>query len=243
MLLFITALSLGFLGSFHCIGMCGPIAMALPVRSTQPGARLLAALRYNLGRATTYALFGAVFGLLGKGVAMAGFQQVFSITVGVLILVFALLPEQLAAKIAGVRHLFRVLNGVKKQLGKLFQHRSKSALYLIGVLNGLLPCGLVYLGIAGATATGDVVQGALFMAVFGLGTFPAMLGVSLFSHFISMPVRNTIRRAMPVFIAGMGLLLVLRGMNLGIPYISPEMTHTEKGTEADCCKPRLHSRH
>lgn len=244
MMIVLAALSLGFLGSFHCAGMCGPIALALPVHHRSAGGRVAGILIYNIGRALTYAALGAVFGLVGSGFAMAGFQQAFSITIGVLMILFALMPEQLASKITGVKHLFRGFNKIKQKLGYLFQQRSNKALLFTGLLNGLLPCGLVYLGIAGAAATGNVWQGALFMAAFGFGTFPLMISVSAFSQFITLNVRNKIRRAMPVVIAGMGLLLILRGMNLGIPYLSPEITHTEQGTEASCCKPDRHrSRH
>lgn len=242
-LLIITALSLGFLGSFHCAGMCGPIALALPVHHRSAAGKATGILIYNLGRASTYAVLGALFGLLGNGFAMAGFQQGFSITIGVLMLIFALIPEHIAAKITGVKHLFRGFTKLKQLLGHLFQQRSNKALLFTGLLNGLLPCGLVYLGIAGAAATGDALQGALFMAAFGMGTFPLMIGVSAFSQLITIPIRNKIRQAMPVVVMVMGLMLILRGLNLGIPYISPEITHTEQGTEASCCKPKRHIHH
>jgi uncharacterized protein len=242
-LLIITALSLGFLGSFHCAGMCGPIALALPVHHRSAAGRATGILIYNIGRALTYAMLGATFGLLGNGFAMAGFQQGFSISIGILMLIFALMPEDLAAKITGVKHLFRGFTKLKQLLGHLFQQRTNKALLFTGLLNGLLPCGLVYLGIAGAAATGNALHGALFMAAFGMGTFPLMIGVSAFSQLITIPVRNKIRRAMPVVIVVMGLMLILRGLNLGIPYISPEITHTEQGTEASCCKPDKHRPH
>lgn len=93
----------------------------------------------------------------------------------------------------------------------------------MGMANGLLPCGMVYIAIAGALSTADVVSGVLFMAFFGAGTLPAMMMISYFGKMISLSARSSMRKAVPYFVAVMGILLILRGLNLGIPFISPEM--------------------
>lgn len=217
----LAAIALGFLGSFHCIGMCGPIALALPIGQKSPVAKIFSILSYNFGRVATYALFGAFAGLIGQGFAFGGYQQTVSISLGLIILLFLLLPGKYkSGSLEG--KLFRFFNTVKTEIAKLFSKEGKKALFLIGLLNGILPCGLVYAAVAGAIATGDAGKGSLFMAVFGLGTIPAMLSLSLFKEAISIKTRNTMRKAVPVFVGIMATLLIVRGLNLGIPYLSPK---------------------
>ena len=230
----VAAISLGFLGSFHCVGMCGPIAMALPLGRETQFKRITGTLLYNLGRVTTYGVLGLLFGLLGKGFVIGGYQQGLSIVLGVLILLTLLFPKQLSSETRLTKAILPWVSKVKSLLGNLFKKTSYPSLYLIGVLNGLLPCGLVYLGVAGAIATGEAWKGSLFMMVFGLGTLPAMFFVSMASSAISLDWRNKIRRAVPVFVGLMAFVLILRGLNLGIPYMSPELSKTDC-TKHSCC--------
>ena len=219
MAFWIAAISLGLFGSFHCLGMCGPIALALPVQQFEPLTRVVGIFIYNLGRAITYALFGILFGLLGQAFFMGGFQQVLSISVGILLLLSVFLPSFFTS------FRFKFYQNFNFQLKAVFQDlfRKKGVpvLFLIGLLNGLLPCGLVYVAIAAATATGNYLNGALFMLVFGLGTFPVMVALPFFGQFIKVKYRNQIRKAVPVMVSLMALLFILRGLNLGIPYLSP----------------------
>lgn len=234
--MFLAALTLGFLGSFHCIGMCGPIALALPLNRTNAFTKASGSIVYNLGRMITYALFGGLFGLLGQSMAIAGYQQVLSIVLGVLILILVLLPGSVAGRMRVTCFIYSYVGKVKTSLGKLFRKSSYSSLFLIGTLNGMLPCGLVYLGIAGAIATGSALSGSMFMAAFALGTLPAILGVSLAGSMISVNLRSKMRKAVPVFVGIMALMLILRGMNLGIPYLSPRMEATVEGcVKHSCC--------
>lgn len=227
-----TAFTLGLLGSFHCIGMCGPIAMALPVAGNNFSTRVFASFTYNTGRILTYSFFGVLFGLIGKTIAVAGFQQGFSIAVGVLIVLSILIPGLLRGgnKFTSVAYSFtsRIKSGMKK----FFQHHSFSSFFFIGILNGFLPCGLVYLAVAGASATSGPAEGAAYMALFGLGTLPVMLSIIVAGNLISVNIRNNIRKAMPVVIFIIGALFILRGMNLGIPYISPKIVKDKM----ECCK-------
>jgi hypothetical protein len=242
------AFSLGFLGSFHCMGMCGPIALALPLNRKNMFTMVVGSSAYNLGRVFTYSLIGLVFGLIGQGLFLAGYQNILSITLGVLILASLVLAGW-AAKFNPNGLLYRMVNAVKSKLIPLFNKRSTGGLFLIGTLNGLLPCGFVYMGITGALATGSALNGAMFMAFFGLGTLPAMMLVNLMSGMVSVSFRNVVKKISPVVIGLMALVLILRGMNLGIPYISPEITQkkveikaadgTTKEVEmqvSDCCK-------
>jgi len=232
--LILTAITLGFLGSFHCVGMCGPIALALPLDWSSSLSKYSGALIYNIGRMFTYALLGGFFGLVGESFVIAGYQQLASIVLGAAILIMVLLPNQVFSKLKLTGFIYSYIGKLKQKLFLLFKKSSLSSLFFIGTLNGLLPCGLVYLGIAGAIATGNSINGALFMALFGLGTLPAMLSVTLLGNVISVNFRNKIKKAVPLFVLAMAVLLILRGMNLGIPYISPELSHA-KPIAHKCC--------
>lgn len=232
--LLIAAISLGFLGSFHCIGMCGPIALSLPVHQYGGLKKNFAIILYNAGRIFTYSVLGILFGSLGQSFYMAGFQQWVSISIGVLLLLSVLMPGIWFFKSVRFSFLTNPVNRLKNYFSELFSKRGLRFLFLIGVLNGLLPCGLVYLGIAGAIATEDIFKGALFMVGFGLGTLPIMYSVALFGQFVSLRFRTIIRSAVPYVISAMALLLILRGMNLGIPYISPSFEVKEK--TMNCCE-------
>ena len=231
----LAAISLGFLGSFHCVGMCGPIALTIPVNRRSSLSVVSGSLVYNSGRIITYAVMGLLFGLLGQGIAFAGWQNVLSIVLGSLILILLFVPNVSVIPIK-FGPVLRLLDALKSQIRKLFGIHTLRSLLFIGLLNGLLPCGLVYLGIAGSIATGDALKGALFMAAFGLGTFPAMIAVTLIRDRISIRFRERIRKTVPVFVGMMAILLILRGMNLGIPYISPSIENTSTGAcHHQCC--------
>ena len=225
-----TAFLLGFVGSAHCAGMCGPLALALPgavgVRTKFIAGRLL----YNLGRIVTYSLMGALFGLLGHGFVIAGLQRWVSLTLGAVILIGLVVSPRFAnaVPVAGV------VGWLKSSLGKLFQRRALSSQFGIGLLNGLLPCGLVYVACAGATASENFLRGVEYMAAFGLGTLPIMLAISLLGQKLQLQLRFKLQRLIPVSLAIVGLLLLLRGMALGIPYVSPQLPAQPDGTACGC---------
>ncbi|OWY21325.1 sulfite exporter TauE/SafE family protein [Sphingobacteriales bacterium UPWRP_1] len=225
-----TAFTLGLLGSFHCVGMCGPIALALPYRGNSYWVSALNVLLYNVGRAITYSLLGALLGLAGKGVALSGYQQALSVAIGVLLLLMALLSVNFESRVQQIGVVKHFTGRVKKMLAKLLQSNGSLTMLGIGILNGFLPCGFVYLGLAGALTTSGILHGALFMALFGLGTIPAMMSVSLLGNVISLNLRKKIQQALPVLLVFFAALFILRGLNLGIPYLSPHMgkTTTEK---------------
>lgn len=232
--LMLAAVSLGIMGSFHCIGMCGPIALALPLGRESRWKQVSGSIVYNGGRVATYGLFGFLFGLVGKGFVLGGYQQIMSIVLGALILLALLVPA-VAEKASIISNLVSpVITKIKSALSQLFKEKSYSALFSIGLLNGFLPCGLVYLAVAGSMATGDAWKGSAFMMAFGAGTLPAMLFVSVASRFISLQWRNNMRKAVPVFVGLMACVLILRGLNLGIPYLSPELSKTDC-TQHTCC--------
>jgi sulfite exporter TauE/SafE len=234
MLTFLAALSLGFLGSFHCVGMCGPIALALPLDRSSAWKAAVGSVSYNMGRITTYASLGFLFGIVGKSFVISGGQRSLTITIGLLLLLTVLLPEQVLARIRLTNHIYPFILRQKAMIGKMFNRKGLSSLFFIGVLNGLLPCGFVYLGLATAIASGNAFTGAGFMAGFGAGTIPAMLTLSLARNSLPPSLRSRIRQATPIFIGIVSILFILRGLNLGIPYISPELT-TISDTRHNCC--------
>lgn len=228
------AFTIGIVGSFHCVGMCGPLAMSLPLQAgTLP--KLIGALLYNFGRVTTYSLFGLVFGIIGQSVALFGFQQWLSVIAGVGILFFIIMPKHAGKNNDAV--VLRFFEKIRTALGKMFSSKTQSSLFLIGVFNGLLPCGLVYMAIAGSIAAGDILSSVLFMAFFGLGTLPVMLMVSYFGNFAGVTFRQRIRKVYPYMMGLMACLLILRGMGLGIPYISPVMAKKTMAVHGCCQKP------
>jgi uncharacterized protein len=223
-----SAFIIGFVGSLHCLGMCGPIVLALPGNASQRVRFSVERLLYNLGRAVTYAFMGAVAGVVGQGVAMAGFQQWLGILAGGLMVLSVLLPTRAARRILPSALYDKVFAWLKAKLGSLLSDSSHSSMFTIGLLNGFLPCGLVYMALAGSLVMGSIGGGALFMLIFGLGTLPVMFAASFASGLITGSLRKRINKIIPVAIFVMGVLFILRGLSLGIPFLSPDMEMMKK---------------
>jgi uncharacterized protein len=230
-----TALIIGLAGNFHCLGMCGPIAMALPVAGAARQRALAGRLLYNAGRICTYAMLGLIAGLFGQSLALTSTQQHLSLGVGILMILFIALPAAYTRKFNIGKPLAGFTGLIKSRFISLFQKRSYSTLFVAGLLNGLLPCGLVYAALAGAIATGYSWQGMAYMAVFGIGTLPFMVGISVAGQYISLPWRKKLTRITPVFTLMLAVLLILRGLNLGIPMLSPEVVNTGAEVHMECC--------
>ena len=217
----ISALVLGLLGSFHCVGMCGPIAFVLPVDQSNTYRKVLQIVIYHFGRLLSYSILGLVFGIIGKGLYLFGFQQQLSIIIGIVMIVVVLIPYKTFAKYNFSKPLFKIISKVKSSLGSALKKKTLDTFLTIGFLNGFLPCGLVYMAVFGAIASGNAFEGSLYMMVFGLGTIPLMTSVIYFSNFLKGALRQKIQKAIPVFVVIIGVLFILRGLGLGIPYISP----------------------
>lgn len=219
--MFWTALVLGLAGSFHCIGMCGPIAFVIPVDRTSKTRLFFQTFLYHFGRLLSYSLMGLLFGFIGKGLYLAGFQQRLSILIGAIMIALVVIPISIFNKYNFSKPLYKVIAQVKQKLGIYLKKKSNKAIFSIGFFNGFLPCGLVYMALIGSVSTGNVTQGALYMALFGLGTIPMMTAALLIGNFVNLSLRKNIQKVIPVFIVIIGLLFILRGLGLGIPYISP----------------------
>lgn len=224
-----TAFFLGFAGSAHCAGMCGPLALALPAGGDGRARFVAGRVLYNTGRILTYALMGALFGLLGQGFAIAGLQRWVSLVLGALILLGLFVSPRFAHAVP----VTRAVSGLKSALGKLLQRRALGSLLGIGLLNGLLPCGLVYVACAGAATVGNLLHGVEYMFAFGLGTLPMMLAISLVGTKLQFALRFKLQRLIPISLALVGALLLLRGLALDIPYLSPKLPAQPGAT--GCC--------
>jgi len=223
-----TAFILGLVGSLHCAGMCGPLALALPQAGNSTISFGAGRLAYNLGRVITYCLLGVVFGALGKTLMLAGIQRWVSIALGVALLVGLFASRKLALW----KPVTALVGILKTKMSGLLRRRSFVALATLGLFNGLLPCGLVYVAAAGAVATGGIVSSVLYMAAFGAGTVPMMLAISLSGKLVPFSLRLKLQKAIPVSVFLLAALLILRGMALGIPYVSPVLA---ADGEVSCC--------
>lgn len=217
----LSALILGLMGSLHCVGMCGPIAFMLPVDRTNNYKKFGQIFIYHFGRLLAYGIIGLVLGLLGKGLSIFGIQQKLSIAIGIIMILIVLIPYQTFNKYNLSKPIYKVISKVKNQLGKELKKKSPDTFLTIGFLNGFLPCGLVYIALFGSIAMGDALQGSLYMMLFGVGTLPLMTAAIYFSNLLKGGIRQKVQKAIPVFVIIIGALFILRGLGLGIPYVSP----------------------
>lgn len=211
------AFFIGLFGSVHCVGMCGPLAFAVPVMRQGWYNLVFDKFIYQLGRTLSYMLLGLIIGAIGRQIWLAGLQQIISLLSGVLIL------------IAAFSRLFRfsILNNkssfLLKPFNRLFGYalKHKANHLIIGVINGFLPCGFVYLALAGALNTGSIPKAVNYMFWFGSGTLPLMFIAAVSTGFAGPMVRNRINKVIPYLMLCLGFWFILRGMELNIPYLSP----------------------
>jgi uncharacterized protein len=216
-----TAFLFGLISSFHCIGMCGPIAMILPLERNNPTKKVSQIVTYHLGRLTAYGTIGLLFGLLGKGFFLAGIQQQLSVFIGVAMIVVIVIPEKVFTRYNFSKPVFRLISRIKQTLGSQFKNKSYKSLFTIGLLNGFLPCGMVYVALFGAIAMQSESLGVLYMILFGLGTVPLMSSVVYINSFLTVAIRNRIQKIIPFVALIIAGLFILRGLGLGVPYVSP----------------------
>ncbi len=234
--IFIPAFILGAISNLHCLGMCGPIALAIPLNRSSKSAMLFGILQYHLGRVLVYAILGYIVGYIGMGIKLFGVLQAISIIAGIGIIIYAWRKKLTFFKnpfTSSLRHT----SLLSRSMGKIMRSESPLKLFLLGALNGLLPCGMVYTALITAVVLGTPLLSATSMLAFGLGTLPGLVAFSLFAQQLGNPIRSKINRYLPYLITVVGLLIVLRGMNLNIPYISPKVSFSaaKKEVVMDCC--------
>jgi uncharacterized protein len=209
------AFSMGLLSSFHCIGMCGPIALALPVKKGSALNQLSGLTVYNGGRALTYSLLGLMIGTLGSAMVWIGYLRYLSILAGVIILGYTLLPS------TGFLHppqfWQNIISQIKSRMAGMLKSRNLLSWFVLGLLNGLLPCGMVYLALISSMATGSSFSGGLFMLIFGAGTLPAMMAVGFFKQLFTPALRSSMRKLTPILLAAAGIWMVARGIFIQYP--------------------------
>jgi len=226
---FITAFVLGLGGSLHCIGMCGPLVMSMPFEHVR--YRRWSLLLFLFAKAIGYGLIGFLFGSFGQLISIFNWQQTLSIVAGIFLLFVTMLPyvKQLLTNSFGFHFIQQTLEKFKHKQSLLF-------FFLLGLANSFLPCGLVYTALAGATVTLSATQGFLFMLMFGIGTMPVMIALIIFKAKLSVSFRGRLKNTSYYFSMVMAVLLIVRGMNLGIPYLSPEVKISpHKPAEVKCC--------
>jgi uncharacterized protein len=234
--IFIPAFILGVISNLHCLGMCGPIALAIPLNRSSKSTMLFGILQYHIGRVLIYGILGYLVGYIGMGIKLFGILQAISIIAGIGIIIYAW-----RNKLTFFKNLFtsslRHTSLLSRSMGKIMRSENPLKLFLLGALNGLLPCGMVYTALITAVVLGTPLLSATSMLAFGLGTLPGLVAFSLFAQQLGNPMRSKINRYLPYIITLVGLLIVLRGMNLNIPYISPKVSFSEEKKEVimDCC--------
>lgn len=233
-------LLLGLASSLHCVGMCAPLHLALP--TTKNGSRNMMAL--HIGRIGTYIVLGSLVGALGLGAHLIGLGKWLSIISGLLILVIVFIEINQTSK-----GLIGRTNWIKKQFGRLFKNQSTLRFFGFGLANGLLPCGMVYVALVAAANTGSIEKSALFMTSYGLGTLPLLWTVKIIGQQLVNWLGKRFNQTKKSLLIVMGILLIFRGLELGIPYLSPSATtacHPQKtllieGQEITTCTKPLSS--
>ncbi|OUS01971.1 hypothetical protein A9Q86_04780 [Flavobacteriales bacterium 33_180_T64] len=229
-----SALIFGLLGSFHCIGMCGPIAFMLPVDRNNSTKKVVQIFTYHFGRLLAYSCIGFVFGLVGKSLYIFGIQQQLSIAIGIIMIVIVIIPTQTFNRYNFSKPIYKIISKVKSALGQALKKKTADTFLTIGFLNGFLPCGLVYMAVIASLVTQNAAQSSLYMVVFGLGTIPLMTTAIYIGKFLNSKVKQKIQKVIPIFIIIIGFLFIVRGMGLGIPYLSPTPIVEMASSTIDC---------
>lgn len=214
---YFNGLILGLGASLHCLGMCGPLVMAVPMKSNNVYDRAWGIAQYHIGKTTTYALLGLLIGIVGISLKTFQWMQILSVVSGILIILFAWAKFVRIPFGKSALQKFTQFSGIT--INKLFKSNLPFKPLFFGSINGLLPCGLVYIALINSILAGSPFQSMLAMVFFGLGTVPILT----FARVISQRLKWKTNRWTPVLVTFVGVMIVLRGLNLGIPYISPKI--------------------
>lgn len=227
------ALLMGFTGSLHCAGMCGPIVWIMPFQAYTGYKKIIAISLYHFGRISVYACLAAILHSF-RDLFDPKVQQYISVILGSLLLVTGILSFI-------PNHLVSVslpwAGQVKKMLGNVIGKPGLSTLLIAGILNGLLPCGLVYMALSASLSAHTALQGVILMYFFGIGTLPMLISISLLKKKLVFLRSAHITKLVPMVVFCFGFLFILRGMNLNIPYLSPKVV-VEQHEIRSCCSHR-----
>jgi uncharacterized protein len=223
-----TAFLLGLTSTLHCLGMCGPISLALPLNRTNNWTILSDILQYHFGRIFTYAILGFIVGTIGFTIKIVSILQWLSIISGIIILIFAW-KEYFTLQVKLKFDFFQVF--FSRSMGKLMKTKTPFQLVLLGGLNGLLPCGMVYFALLGSLVVAEPLQSATYMLVFGIGTLPSLIIVSFSANYFSQKLRKMFTQITPFLLTLIALMMILRGLNLNIPYLSPKVESLKNGKD------------
>lgn len=226
---------LGILGSFHCLGMCGPIAIAIPHRSSSRLGILLESLVYNFGRVITYSVMGLLLGFVGTPLRLAGIQEYVAVATGILMLLFLIIPRKYYQGTGNIKFVNSFVMSFKRKFNEFFNSKSMFSLLIFGFLNGLLPCGLVYIALAGSFASTDLLTSTLYMSAFGIGTVPMLALLYFTKNMLTLNLRKKLTKLIPYGVALVAILMILRGLSLGIPLISPQLPDKVVSEAPSCC--------
>lgn len=246
----LTGLILGLASNVHCLGMCGPIAMVLPLNRTNNWTILSGTLQYNLARTFIYGILGLLIGMVGMTIQLFGILQWMSIVAGCALILFAW-RKRLKIWFPRVSNPFGIQRGIQNLMGKSIKSNSRFRLFAFGAINGLLPCGMVYVALLNALLAESVTVSFLAMIAFGAGTLPIMVLIPFMTNKLGAHTRRKLNGAIPYVLTIVGLMIVLRGMNLGIPFVSPRVSISnvqaaskqkenkeEPAIQMDCCHPK-----
>jgi uncharacterized protein len=215
----VTALVMGFAGSLHCAGMCSPLVMA--VSNVNPSA-VLTRLVYNLGRILTYGILGVILGTAGWVLPLEHYQNILSVSMGVLLLLIA---------IFGVRRIHipllttffqKLTTTLKIFFSKYLQRKNYASIFILGSLNGMLPCGLTFLALTYSLTLNDPIQSFYYMLLFGAGTLPVMLGLTTVFQYIVKHFNISFNKVATTLLVLSGCLLIVRVFVLHQPHNAME---------------------
>lgn len=214
----LTALVMGFAGSLHCIGMCSPLAMAVSNLSPRVAVNRIV---YNLGRIFMYGILGAMVGTIGWTLPFGNFQNLISVLLGVTLLLFGVLGVS-HIHVPGLTNTLQRTSSYLKQLfGKFLQRKNVSSVFMLGILNGILPCGLTFLALMFCLTLSSPSESFYFMVLFGLGTLPAMVGITAVLMGLVKRFNISLRKLTTTMLILSGCLLIAR-VFLFHQHVTPE---------------------
>lgn len=230
----INGLIFGLVSTLHCLGMCGPLAIAIPAKVKSN--KFLFGLLYQIGRISVYTSIGVSVFFIGYSFSLFHLQQTLTIFLGISLILYAVVTFM-----SSKNGLF--LDFYSKYIGRFFNKIWNlpfvASSLLLGVLNGLLPCGAIYIAAVYCASLQSVGESILYMILFGIGTSPIFIAAWVFfkkSQQLKLKKLIIVYKFLPLII---GVLMVLRGANLGIPYLSPELEKVNGHTEVkNCCQPQ-----